>query len=72
MSQTVEYQYRPENLNESAPNRYDESKLTRQEMVINIGPQHPSTHGVLRLEVVTDGEIVVDVVSSPGLLTQML
>lgn len=68
MSQTVEYKYRPENLNESAPNRYDESKLTREEMVINIGPQHPSTHGVLRLEVVTDGEIVVDVVPHLGYL----
>ena len=28
------------------------------QMVLNIGPQHPSTHGVLRLEVMTDGEIV--------------
>ncbi|HLE97834.1 MAG TPA: NADH-quinone oxidoreductase subunit D, partial [Candidatus Thermoplasmatota archaeon] len=25
---------------------------------INIGPQHPSTHGVLRLKVVLDGEVV--------------
>lgn len=32
--------------------------LETQEMVINMGPQHPSTHGVLRLEVVLDGEIV--------------
>ncbi len=37
-------------------------------MIINIGPQHPSTHGVLRLEVVTDGEIVVDVVPHLGYL----
>jgi len=29
-----------------------------QDMVINMGPQHPSTHGVLRLELVADGEIV--------------
>ena len=27
------------------------------EFVINIGPQHPSTHGVLRLETVLDGEL---------------
>lgn len=27
-------------------------------MVINMGPQHPSTHGVLRLQVELDGEIV--------------
>ncbi|MBA7634648.1 NADH-quinone oxidoreductase subunit 4 [subsurface metagenome] len=29
-----------------------------EEMVINMGPQHPSTHGVLRLKIRTDGEIV--------------
>ncbi|MGM0506679.1 MAG: NADH-quinone oxidoreductase subunit D [Bacteroidota bacterium] len=28
------------------------------EMTINMGPQHPSTHGVLRLELVLDGEVV--------------
>jgi NADH-quinone oxidoreductase subunit D len=28
-------------------------------MVLSMGPHHPSTHGVLRLEVVTDGEVVV-------------
>src|SRR5579859_888309 len=31
----------------------------RELMTINMGPQHPSTHGVLRLELVLDGEIVV-------------
>ncbi|MGC4033842.1 MAG: NADH-quinone oxidoreductase subunit D [Tepidisphaeraceae bacterium] len=29
-----------------------------EEMILNMGPQHPSTHGVLRLELRTDGEIV--------------
>jgi len=28
------------------------------EMVLNMGPQHPSTHGVLRLKIHTDGEVV--------------
>ncbi len=28
------------------------------EYVVNIGPQHPSTHGVLRLQTVLDGEVV--------------
>lgn len=68
MSQSIEYKYRSENLNESAPNVHSEDNLSREEMVINIGPQHPSTHGVLRLEVVTDGEIVVDVVPHLGYL----
>ncbi|HUG83459.1 MAG TPA: NADH-quinone oxidoreductase subunit D [Euzebya sp.] len=29
-------------------------------MVINMGPQHPSTHGVLRMLLTMDGEIIVD------------
>ena len=42
--------------------------LRTEEMVVNMGPQHPSTHGVLRLEVVLDGEIVVDVIPHLGYL----
>ncbi len=42
--------------------------LRTEEMVVNMGPQHPSTHGVLRLEVVLDGEIVVDVTPHMGYL----
>ena len=42
--------------------------LRAEEMVISMGPQHPSTHGVLRLELVVDGEIVVDVVPHIGYL----
>jgi NADH-quinone oxidoreductase subunit D len=34
--------------------------LGEDEMILNMGPQHPSTHGVLRLELVTDGEVVKD------------
>ena len=33
--------------------------LATADMVLNIGPQHPATHGVLRLRVVLDGERVV-------------
>ncbi len=43
-------------------------KLRTEEMVLNMGPQHPSTHGVLRLELVVDGEIVVDVIPHIGYL----
>jgi NADH-quinone oxidoreductase subunit D len=33
--------------------------LRTEEMLLNVGPQHPSTHGVLRLIVKIDGEIIV-------------
>jgi NADH-quinone oxidoreductase subunit D len=42
--------------------------LRSEEMIINMGPQHPSTHGVLRLELVVNGEIVVDVIPHIGYL----
>lgn len=35
-----------------------EATFQTQELTINMGPQHPSTHGVLRVEIVTDGEII--------------
>jgi NADH-quinone oxidoreductase subunit D len=43
-------------------------QLRREEVIVNVGPQHPATHGVLRLEAVLDGEIVVDVIPHIGYL----
>jgi NADH-quinone oxidoreductase subunit D len=37
----------------------DFAGLRSEEMILNMGPQHPSTHGVLRLVLVLDGETVV-------------
>ena len=68
MSDTVQYIFDRQNLNKSEPQKYREEDLRREEMIINIGPQHPSTHGVLRLEVVAKGEEVVDVVPHLGYL----
>ncbi len=42
--------------------------LRSEEMVVQMGPQHPSTHGVLRLEITTDGEIVRRAVPHIGYL----
>jgi len=39
-----------------------------QTMVLNMGPQHPSTHGVLRLVLEIDGEIVVKLYPEIGYL----
>jgi NADH-quinone oxidoreductase subunit D len=53
----------------TAPLRTSTGKTLRtEEMIVNMGPQHPSTHGVLRLELVVDGEIVVDVIPHIGYL----
>src|SRR5689334_2155112 len=41
---------------------------TGDTVVLNMGPQHPSTHGVLRLIVELDGEIVVNAVPDIGYL----
>ena len=35
--------------------------LPTESITINLGPQHPSTHGVFRLRVTFDGEVIVDV-----------
>lgn len=42
--------------------------LHTEEMIMNMGPQHPSTHGVLRLELVTDGEVVKRITPHIGYL----
>jgi NADH-quinone oxidoreductase subunit D len=63
-----QYIYKEDNLIDSEPNKFDHTKLKSEEMIINLGPQHPSTHGVLRLEVLSDGEIIKDVVPHIGYL----
>jgi NADH-quinone oxidoreductase subunit D len=42
--------------------------LLTEHLIINMGPQHPSTHGVLRLLIEVDGEEVLAVESSVGYL----
>jgi NADH-quinone oxidoreductase subunit D len=38
------------------------------QMTLSMGPQHPSTHGVLRLDLKLDGELVVNVIPDIGYL----
>src|SRR6185369_5300163 len=45
-----------------------EFDVRTDEMLVNMGPQHPSTHGVLRLVLRTDGEIVSECVPHLGYL----
>ncbi|MEA4909936.1 MAG: NADH dehydrogenase (quinone) subunit D [Anaerolineaceae bacterium] len=45
-----------------------ERAMTGETMLLNMGPQHPSTHGVLRLLLELDGEIVVSCIPDIGFL----
>jgi NADH-quinone oxidoreductase subunit D len=38
------------------------------QMTLSMGPQHPSTHGVLRLELILDGEMVIKTIPDIGYL----
>lgn len=42
--------------------------IRTEEFLVNMGPQHPSTHGVLYLELKLDGEVVVDCIPHLGYL----
>jgi len=44
------------------------AELRTETMTVNMGPQHPSTHGVLRLVLELDGETVVSVSPTIGFL----
>ncbi len=66
--QKVQYKYRTEYLTESEPLKFKEEDLAEGEMILNLGPQHPSTHGVLRLEVKSDGELIKEVAPHLGYL----
>jgi NADH-quinone oxidoreductase subunit D len=53
--------------NDTQPPELLDESLDSQ-MTISMGPQHPSTHGVLRLELVLDGEVIVKAVPDIGYL----
>ncbi|MFT7380404.1 MAG: NADH-quinone oxidoreductase subunit D [Roseivirga sp.] len=68
MAKEIQYIFDQENLRKSEPQKLKEQDLRREEVIINIGPQHPSTHGVLRLEVLARGEEVMEVIPHIGYL----
>src|SRR5258707_11028345 len=45
-----------------------ERAITGETMILNMGPQHPSTHGVLRLLLELDGETVINCIPDIGYL----
>lgn len=60
----------------SAPTTENENKIILGDtevlksdlLTLNMGPQHPATHGVLRVEIKTDSEIVVEAIPHLGYL----
>jgi NADH-quinone oxidoreductase subunit D len=44
------------------------AELRTETMTVNMGPQHPSTHGVLRLVLELDGEVIQSVIPTIGYL----
>jgi NADH-quinone oxidoreductase subunit D len=47
---------------------YKEEELKTDLLTLNMGPQHPATHGVLRVEIKTDGEVVAQAIPHLGYL----
>ncbi len=47
---------------------FSEPALRSEPMLLNLGPQHPATHGVLRLICELDGETVLKVTPDIGFL----
>ncbi len=45
-----------------------EDQIKSEILTVNMGPQHPSTHGVLRVEIKTDSEIVTEAIPHIGYL----
>jgi len=62
----VTYQARPDALIDI--DRSEQGDLRTEEMLVNMGPQHPSTHGVLRVVLRTDGEMVLEAIPHIGYL----
>ena len=57
-----------ETIHEDALDAVIESGLETRDLLLNIGPQHPSTHGVFRMVMTIDGEVVREVVPHIGYL----
>ncbi len=54
--------------NEATAQLADTGELLGEKMTVNMGPSHPATHGVLRLEIELDGEIITKATPHVGYL----
>ncbi len=46
----------------------DDADVASEELFVNMGPQHPSTHGVLRIILRSDGELILEAIPVIGYL----
>ena len=60
--------HEPEAAIQDLGNLVSERAIRGETMLLNMGPQHPATHGVLRLLLELDGEIVVNAIPDIGYL----
>ncbi len=63
---TLTYESQPDVLMDQRTR--EQGDLRTEEMLVNMGPQHPSTHGVLRVVLRTDGEMVLEAIPHIGYL----
>lgn len=66
--ETKEINFDNEPLLDGMTHLVSDRALSGETMLLNMGPQHPSTHGVLRVLVELDGEIVVNCIPDIGFL----
>jgi NADH-quinone oxidoreductase subunit D len=65
---TLETHYRIQKPDNARLDNPEQADVITEEMLVNMGPQHPSTHGVLRIVLRTDGEMVLEAVPHIGYL----
>lgn len=62
------FEARPDVLADLDKARIEQGDVRTEEMLVNMGPQHPATHGVLRIVLRTDGEMILEAVPHIGYL----
>lgn len=67
MTENIDYTLSPDDL-EEIKHLVSERAIQGETVLLNMGPQHPSTHGVLRLLLELDGEQVINCIPDVGYL----
>jgi NADH-quinone oxidoreductase subunit D len=68
MKETLDHNHQDDTSSEDIIILGDQEVLKSELLTLNMGPQHPATHGVLRVEIKTDSEIVVEATPHIGYL----